>query len=133
MAQILICWLGATDLKASSENEKVGLGPIAQAAKARGYDEIVLISNYGKDRSSNYIKWLQEKTSAKITDHYESLSSPTNFGEIYQTASRLVSDKINEYGSSVSLAFHLPFISAPAHRPWRRFGLFYPKQGFRPS
>jgi len=107
MAQILICWLGATDLKASSENEKVGLGPIAQAAIERTYDEIVLISNYGKDRSSNYIKWLQEKTSAKITDHYESLSSPTNFGEIYQTASRLVSDRINEYGSSVSLTFHL--------------------------
>ena len=107
MAQILICWLGATDLKASSENEKVGLGPIAQAAIERTYDEIVLISNYGKDRSSNYIKWLQEKTSAKITDHYESLSSPTNFGEIYQTASRLVSDRINEYGPSVSLTFHL--------------------------
>ena len=107
MAQILICWLGATDLKASSENEKVGLGPIAQAAIERMYDEIVLISNYGKDRSSKYIKWLHEKTPAKITAHYESLSSPTNFGEIYQTASRLVSDKLNEYGSSVSLAFHL--------------------------
>ena len=107
MAQILICWLGATDLKASSENEKVGLGPIAQAVKARGYDEIVLISNYGKDRSSKYIKWLHEKTPAKITAHYEFLSSPTNFGEIYQTASRLVSDRINEYGSSVSLTFHL--------------------------
>jgi DNA-binding NtrC family response regulator len=107
MAQILICWLGATDLKASSENEKVGLGPIAQAAIERTYDEIVLISNYWKDRSSNYIKWLQEKTPAKITAHYESLSSPTNFGEIYQTASRLVSDKITEYGSSVSLTFHL--------------------------
>ncbi|MBW2643020.1 MAG: sigma-54-dependent Fis family transcriptional regulator [Deltaproteobacteria bacterium] len=107
MAQILICWLGATDLKASSENEKVGLGPIAQAAIERTYDEIVLISNYGKDRSSKYIKWLHEKTPAKITAHYESLSSPTNFGEIYQIASRLVSDKINEYASSVSLTFHL--------------------------
>jgi DNA-binding NtrC family response regulator len=107
MAQILICWVGATDLKASSENGKVELGPIAQAAIWRTYDEIVLISNYGKDRSSKYIKWLHEKTPAKITVHYESLSSPTNFGEIYQIVSRLVSDKINEYGSSVSLTFHL--------------------------
>jgi len=107
MAQILICWVGVTDLKASSENEKVGLGPIAQAAKARGYDEIALISNYGKGPTDPYIKWLQEKTPAKITVHYESLSSPTNFGEIYQIASRLVSDKINEYGSSVFLTFHL--------------------------
>ena len=107
MTQILICWVGATDLKAATESQKVGLGPIAQAAKARGYDEIVLISNYGKDRTLPYIKWLQEKTPAKINVHYESLSSPTNFGEIYQIASRLVSDKINEYGSFVSLTFHL--------------------------
>jgi DNA-binding NtrC family response regulator len=107
MPEILICWLGATDLKAASQNEKVGLGPIAQAAIARSYDEIALISDYGKDRTSPYVKWLQEKTPSKITVHYESLSSPTNFGEIYQTASRLVSDKITEYGSSVSLTFHL--------------------------
>ena len=107
MAQILICWVGATDLKASSENEKVGLGPIAQAAIGRTYDEIALISNYGKDRTFPYIKWLQEKTPTKITIHYESLSSPTNFGEIYQMASRLVSDKTNEYGSSVSFTLHL--------------------------
>jgi len=107
MAQILICWVGATDLKAATEGQEVGLGPIAQAAIARSYDEIALISNYGKDRSSNYIKWLHKKTPAKITVHYETLSSPTNFGEIYEVASRLVSDKTNKYGSSVSLTFHL--------------------------
>ena len=107
MAEILICWLGATDLKAASQNEKVGLGPIGQAAIARSYDEIALISDYGKDRTSPYIAWLQEKSLSKITVHYESLSSPTNFGEIYQTASRIVSDKITEHGPSVSLTFHL--------------------------
>lgn len=107
MAELLICWLGATDLKASSGNEKVGLGPIAQAATARTYDEIALISDYGKDRTPAYIKWLQGKTPAQISVYYESLSSPTNFGEIYQAASRLVSDKIDAYDSSVSLTFHL--------------------------
>jgi transcriptional regulator with GAF, ATPase, and Fis domain len=107
MTEILICWLGATDLKAASQNAKVGIGPIAQAAIAQSYDEIVLISDYGKDRTSPYIDWLQEKTPTKITVHYESLSSPTNFGEIYQTASCLVSDKITEHGSSACLTFHL--------------------------
>jgi len=107
MAEILICWLGATDLKAASQNEKVGLGPIAQAATARYYDEIALISDYGKDRTFPYIAWLQEKSPSKITVHYESLSSPTNFGEIYQTASRIVSDKITKHGPSISLTFHL--------------------------
>lgn len=43
----------------------------------------------------------------KIIVYYESLTSPTNFGEIYQAASRIVSDKITEYGPSVSLTFHL--------------------------
>jgi len=107
MAEILICWVGATDLNASTENENVGLGPIAQAVTIKIYDEISLVSNYGENRTALYIKWLQEKTPAKITVHHESLSSPTNFGEIYQTASRLVSDKTNEYGSSASLTFHL--------------------------
>jgi transcriptional regulator with PAS, ATPase and Fis domain len=107
MAEILICWLGATDLKASSNSEKVGIGPVAQAAMAKTYDEIALLSNYGKDRSLPYIKWLQGKTTVKISAYYESLTSPTNFGEIYQTASRIVSDKIAEYGTSVSLTFHI--------------------------
>jgi DNA-binding NtrC family response regulator len=107
MAELLICWLGATDLKASSADETVGLGPIAQAAIVRTYDAIALISDYGKDRTLSYINWLQGKTSSQISVQYDSLSSPTNFGEIYQIASRLVSDKINAYGPSVSLTFHL--------------------------
>lgn len=107
MAEILICWLGATDLKALSNSEEVGIGPVAQAAIAKTYDEIALISNYGKNRSLPYIKWLQDKTTVKISAYYESLTSPTNFGEIYQAASRIVSDKIAEYGTSVSLTFHI--------------------------
>ena len=107
MAEILICWLGATDLKAASNSEEVGIGPVAQAVIAKTYDEIALISNYGKDRSLPYIKWLQDKTTVKISAYYESLTSPTNFGEIYQAASRIVSDKIAEYGTSVSLTFHI--------------------------
>ena len=107
MAEVLICWLGATDLKASTNSEEVGIGPVAQAAISKAYDEIALISNYGKDRSLSYIKWLQDKTTAKLSGYYESLTSPTNFGEIYQAASRIVSNKITEHGTSISLTFHL--------------------------
>jgi len=107
MAEILICWIGATDLRASSELDDVGLGPVAQAATVKSYDEIVLINNYEEDRTTPYIKWLNEKTPTKISIHQESLSSPTNFGEIYQVASRVIAAKIKEYDTSANLTFHL--------------------------
>jgi transcriptional regulator with GAF, ATPase, and Fis domain len=107
MTEILICWVGATDLKSSLGKDLVGLGPIAQAAMERSYDEVALISDYTSDNTAPYIKWLQGKTTSKITISHKPLSSPTDFGEIYQAASTIVSEKIKEYGSAANLVFHL--------------------------
>jgi len=46
--QILLCWLGMTDLKAASGVEEVGLGPVAQAVAATPYKEVVLLNNWEK-------------------------------------------------------------------------------------
>ena len=45
MKQILICWIGNTDLQAS-EGQDVGVGPIAQALDAREFDEVFFITDY---------------------------------------------------------------------------------------
>ncbi len=105
--RVLFCWLGATDLRAVDEKIDVGLGPVAQAVEAEFYKEVVLLNNWDMPVAKDYAAWLQERTSANITLQHVSLSSPTDFGEIYQAASKSISEKINEHGENVSLVFHL--------------------------
>jgi DNA-binding NtrC family response regulator len=105
--RILSCWLGATDIKAASGQEDVGLGPVAQAVEARAYTEVVLLNNWGKEASDKYVDWLQEKTPSQITLKHIQLSGPTDFGEIYQAATAVISEKIQEHGSDTGLVFHL--------------------------
>ena len=49
-AQILFCWLGATNLKAAAGETDAGLGPVAQAVEARPYGEVLLLNNWKKAR-----------------------------------------------------------------------------------
>ena len=68
---------------------------------------MVLLNNWEKATAENYIAWLQKKTSSQITLQHISLSGPTNFGEIYQAASTIISEKIKEHGPDANLVFHL--------------------------
>jgi DNA-binding NtrC family response regulator len=104
---ILLCWLGATDLRASSGQADVGLGPVAQAVDVKAYTEVVLLNNWAKAEAEVYVVWLQKKTPALITLKTVELSGPTNFGEIHQAATTVISEKLKEYGPDVSLVFHL--------------------------
>ena len=105
--RILFCWLGATDLKAVAVGEGVGLGPVAQAVEERPYKEVVLLNNWPKVAAEDYVIWLQKRTSSQIVLQHITLSSPTNFGEIYQAASTSISEKIQGNGSDADLVFHL--------------------------
>ena len=105
--QILLCWLGMTDLKAASGLEEVGLGPVAQAVAATPYKEVVLLNNWEKATAENYIIWLQKQTQSALTINHIKLSSPTNFGEIYQAASAIISEIIKKHGPEADLVFHL--------------------------
>jgi len=106
-SQLLFCWLGATDLRAASGVADVGLGPVAQAVEARPYTEVVLLNNWEKPASENYVVWLQKKTSSQITLKHIQLSGPTHFGEIHQAATIAISEKVQEHGSEAGLIFHL--------------------------
>jgi len=105
--QILFCWLGATDLRAASEEGDVGLGPVAQAVESKTYTDLVLLNNWEKTLARKYTSWLQGKTASKITLKNIELSGPTNFGEIYQAASESIDLKRREYGPYAELVFHL--------------------------
>jgi DNA-binding NtrC family response regulator len=104
--RLLFCWLGATDLRAASGQADFGLGPVAQAARACEYQEIILLNNWDRLEAENYVDWLRSLTSSPISLVHVELSGPTNFGEIYQAASSVVSGKIED-GSGMKLVFHL--------------------------
>jgi DNA-binding NtrC family response regulator len=104
---VLISWVGRTDLRAPKEEELVGKGPIAQALGVRSFDAVVLISDYPKSEVAPFLTWLRPQTKAAVTVVYESLSAPTNFGEIYEVATRVVAESLEVRGRDVELSFHL--------------------------
>ncbi|MBF0390625.1 MAG: hypothetical protein HQK71_11050 [Desulfamplus sp.] len=104
---ILLCWIGITDLKASSDVSEVGLGPIAQAVANENYTEVVLLNNWEQAKAQSYISWLQQKTQSTITLKQIELSSPTNFGEIYQAACKVIAEKQEEHGIDADFTYHL--------------------------
>ncbi|MCD6297536.1 MAG: sigma-54-dependent Fis family transcriptional regulator [Deltaproteobacteria bacterium] len=107
MKNILVCWIGITDLNAPGNLEHVGLGPVAQAVQAQNYDEVVVVSDYPEAKVSTYIKWLKTQTSSKIVVYYVKLSGPTNFGEIYEATAKVVSSTLKGRKEDISLTFHL--------------------------
>ncbi|MBW1902649.1 MAG: sigma-54 factor interaction domain-containing protein, partial [Deltaproteobacteria bacterium] len=107
MNKILTAWIGFTDIRASKGIEKDGLGPIGQAVEAREFDEIDLVSNLSSDETNHYVKWLEPHAKSNIILHIVKLTGPTQFGEIYEAASRVVSDIQARHGKDAPLTFHL--------------------------
>lgn len=82
----LICWIGRTDLNAAAGDTKAGLGPIAMVTTSRQFEEIQLLSNYDRKDSAKYAEWLKSHTQASIEQRHVPLTSPMNYGEIYEAA-----------------------------------------------
>ncbi len=103
---ILISWIGLTDIRAS-KGENVGIGPVAQALTKVNFDLAVLLSNTPKKQTGEYIKWLEGQTQTPIHPQLTELSSPTNFGEIYEAVIELLNTLKKKYGDIIKLTFHL--------------------------
>ena len=116
--RILISWIGFTDLRAPAEFELVGIGPVAQAAETYRFDEIVLLNNYPEKDVSHYIEWLKPRTDGKIFLHFHKLSSPTNFGEIYEAAVETVNTTLKRRKQD----WNSPSTLAQAPRQWQLYG-----------
>ena len=107
MSRLLISWIGKADLQAPKEEQSVGKGPIANALSTRSCDAVVLISDYSEEVVAPFLNWLRPQTETLVTVHYEPLSSPTNFGQIYEAATRVVTEALEHHGKDSELIFHL--------------------------
>ena len=107
MRKALVTWIGKTDLRAPTEAEAVGLGPIAQALDTQAFDEAFLVTDYDDSLVRPYIRWLAERSKTRLEVIREKLSGPTDFGEIYEAAVRACTTALNDRGGDTSLTFHL--------------------------
>lgn len=107
MRKVLLAWIGNTDLRAPTEGESVGLGPIAQAIEKRPFDEVFLLSDYDDKRVQPYVKWLRDRSSVRIEKRSEKLSGPTHFGDIYEAAVRGIEHALGDRRAQTTLTFHL--------------------------
>ena len=101
--QHLLAWIGYTDLKAAAGDPKAGRGPIAQAVLAESYTSIHLLSDLSPQETKKYVKWLSDQTTAEVCSYPSQLSSPTNFGEIYEAATAV----LKQLQAIEKLTFHL--------------------------
>jgi len=108
MKRVLISWVGRTDLNASEAKPEAGEGPIGQAVARIELDEVNLLCDCALSDSNRYLKWLKPQTKAKLITHRVKLSGPTNFGEIYETAVKVITGVLTRIGpEKTELIFHL--------------------------
>lgn len=100
----LFAWIGRTDLKAAAGDPEAGSGPIAQAVLADSYKAIHLLSDFPAADTRVYEKWLSDQTTAGVQTHTATLSSPTNFGEIYEAVTAVLT---RLRATKNQLTFHL--------------------------
>lgn len=101
---LLVAWIGRTDLKASSGALDVGPGPIAQALGADRYKAVHLLCDFSAEESDVFLNWIKPKTNSKVSMHPVKLSSPVDFGEIYE---RVVAVLREISDPATPLTFHL--------------------------
>lgn len=82
MDKILICWIGATDLKASQGAIEQD-GPVLQALKARKFTSAVFLSNYSQKDAEQFTSWIRNTSKVSMKVEFVPLKSPMNFSEIY--------------------------------------------------
>jgi len=108
MNRILLCWLGRTDLRAVTEADQVGTGPIAQALGTGRFARLELLCDYPAEAAAPYLDWLRARTDADIIQHLVTLPGPTDFDAIYRHARALAQQVTAGQGVDAGrLTFHL--------------------------
>ena len=105
--KMLAAWIGTADLNAPDLRDERDVGPIAQALMSRSFDSALLLADQAPDRVATYRAWLQERTGARLEIEPVSLTSPTNFGEIYKAAISALDRRLADGHQGAELTFHL--------------------------
>jgi len=103
---ILLCWIGQTDIKAAIEKSEADVGPIANAVAAYEYDRLYFLNNYPPEKAASYKSWLRQQTRAEIHVRQITLTNPTAYAEIYKAASGEI-EYIQKKHPGALLTFHL--------------------------
>ncbi|MFS6537594.1 sigma 54-interacting transcriptional regulator [Idiomarina loihiensis] len=95
----LVSWIGGNDLKAGESNSPKNneFGPIVSTLKCRDFDNVELLYNYPKEQVKPYLEWLKQHINIPVKAHHIELSSPVNFGEIYVSANKHLSNISNNH------------------------------------
>jgi DNA-binding NtrC family response regulator len=108
MKGILVSWLGRTDVRAVTDGDQVGIGPIAQALRTGGFSRLELLCDCPADEAHAYMDWLRPQTETRIVPHLVTLPSPTDFDAIYRNARAIAAQAVADAGGEVDrLTFHL--------------------------
>lgn len=107
MTNILVSWIGRTDLNAAQGVQNIGHGPIVQAILALPFDHVVLLSDYPPEETKAFLVWLVSVKSLPASTVHVTLTSPTNFSEIYEAAVAALKSVYAEHGQDSALTFHL--------------------------
>jgi len=107
MIEHLVCWIGNTDIRASSGKLEAGeVGPIGQAVTQRDFDQLTLIADHPKSETQKYVDWLSDLTDTKIAINHHKLPSPTDFAGIHDAAVQVLSEILTK-DAEANLIFHL--------------------------
>lgn len=104
--EILLAWLGNTDIRSSESADSGERGPILSAVQSIRFDAVHLLSDHPASKSHAYAKWLTTQAAIPIKIHPTKLTSPTEFAEIFKAADSVIR-AVKSESSSVSLTFHL--------------------------
>lgn len=101
----LISWIGRTDINAMGDGAP--FGPIASALDGtHAYTRIWLLNNMDPSSGDRYRDWLAARAPCSVEMRQVALSSPTQYGEIYEQVSAFLSG-LGLPGRSIELTFHL--------------------------
>jgi DNA-binding NtrC family response regulator len=107
-AKVLFAWIGRTDLRASQGELAAELGPIGQAVSNIAFSHVALISNYKKEEEKDFVRWLEGKTEASVFEYHVELTSPTEFKEIYEAATKTIGEMRKKLGTKeLAATYHL--------------------------
>ncbi|MFM7231738.1 MAG: sigma 54-interacting transcriptional regulator [bacterium] len=105
--RVLVAWVGSADLRAVEDEAGAGQGPIAQALASGRFRRAVLLSNFPRESSESYVRWLRARTTATVELEHIPLTSPTEFAEIHNAAVQVVGSVLKSEPSQPALTFHL--------------------------
>lgn len=117
MRRVLATWIGDTDLLAATHGDVAAPGPIANALETLSFDEVLILCDRDPNsthtirdtsgvRVGSLVTWLEKRFAGTIRLRPERLSSPTDYGEIYQAARRAI-EEARAQAPGIALTFHV--------------------------